>query len=140
MAFPKEVGFGSDDMGRPKVLSQNASIAQIIYNIFLMEPGTYPSQPEKGIGIRRWLYKTEDEIDSTELKKRIFENCSDLISFLEFDDVEVIFTDIEGQGVLIVILPLKVTNESMLLAFSKGEENNVYFKFQVEALTIHQRL
>lgn len=139
MSFPKEVAFGVDEFNNPKVLSSKDSLVQVLYNIFVMEPHTMPSQPEKGIGIRRYLYKYREDIDTTELKKKIFVNCTDLLPFIEFDDIDVIITDYQGQGIMLIVIPLKITDESLLLAFSIDEKNQILFKFQVETLKVINR-
>lgn len=137
MAFPKEVGFGTDDKGKPLVLDAKKSLAQLIFNMFMLDPGTYPSQPEKGIGIRRWIYKTEDEMNLDELKRLIFSNCSDLINHLELDDVRVTFVEHQGQGILLIMIPLKIDDEALLIGFNGNDKNEIQYRFQVESMKLN---
>lgn len=137
MAFLKEVAFGVDDFNKPKLLTPQESLAQILYNIFVMEEGTYPSLPHIGIGIRRYLYKYREDINITELKQKIFVNCTDLLPFVEFDDIDIIVTNYQNQGIMMIMIPLKITDETMLLAFSTDDKNEILFRFQVESIKLN---
>lgn len=137
MAGLKEVAFGVDDFQREIVLSPEESLKQILFNMFVMRPGQLPSQPRKGIDIRSYLYKTEDEIDTNELKQKILFNCSDLLTYLTLDDIVINVFDWQGQGVLFILLPLKRDNdEAILMTFQGDDKDNILFNFKVESMKI----
>lgn len=137
MAAIREVAFGVDEFQKEKILSPQESLQQILYNIFVMRPGQLPSQPDKGINIRSYLYRLEDDIDTNDLKQKIFRNCSDLLTYLTLDDIVVNVMDWQGQGILLIILPIKLDDdEAIILTFNLDDKDNIVFQFKVESMKI----
>lgn len=129
-----EIQFGLDNFQKPKVLDTKDSLAQLVVNLFLMRPGNMPSLPEAGIDINSYLYKKEADIDIEALKRKIYNQCSELFSYIQIGDVNVAITDYKGDSLLVVVLPLLASEETLLLAFKKDTSNNgVVFTYQFEA-------
>ena len=56
-----------DRYNKPAVVSDNDAINVLICTLLLLEPGSDPLHPEKGVGIRsRFRMSTEDNLDSLE--------------------------------------------------------------------------
>lgn len=135
----KEVGFGTDNFGKPKILSIQDSIAQIILNILLMRPGNIPSLPHVGINIKKYLYALEEDIDVLELKNEIYNQCTELLPVLISDDIRFYINRMDGKDVLILFLPVYIdsssnsnNDEGIMFAFTKeGAEGITYaYKYQ----------
>ena len=102
-----EVGFGPDNFGKPKVLSEKESLLQIVYNVFAAKPGNYPSMPELGIDIgSRILYLTGDTIEVEELERDIRTQLTMVIPGEKVGDVVVGVQNINGQVTVVVRVPL----------------------------------
>lgn len=137
MGSIREVGFGLDDMQNPKVLSEKDSLKQIMYNIFVSRPGTYPSQPNLGINIRDYLYRFEDDIDTEGLKAKIFMNCVDLFKIINKDDIVITTVNYKGVGMLLIAIPFMLeSKQSLLLSFGLNGDNNILYGFKVEAMKL----
>lgn len=124
-----EVGFGRDDMMRPKVLSKVESFKQIMNNIFLCRPGNFPSYPELGLDIgSRIDYVDPDDIDFVQLKEDIRGQMVTVFNLEEIGDI-VAFSlpHPDGNGNVVVIsVPLLIDTDEgadrLLAMFSKDEK------------------
>jgi phage baseplate assembly protein W len=77
------------------------ALAQTIQNILIVETGTYPNQPELGVGIENYQFEFLDNITLTELKEKIDNNLKKFIpTYLTIDfDVDLIKNNV-GKNVL----------------------------------------
>lgn len=58
-----EYTFSVDDFGDPKVLTDSEAIAVVLTRLLLLEPGTFQSHPEMGVGlVSKYRYTMEDNI------------------------------------------------------------------------------
>lgn len=137
MAVLPEVDFGLDNFKQPKVLSKKDSVVQIILSMFFLRPGNYPSMPHIGINISKYLYATEGELDPEELKRDIFNQCSELMEEISIGDVQVAIVDVNGTGTLVVVLPLTgdfndegVETNVLTLGFQQSLQGNVLFNYR----------
>ena len=46
-----------DNFNQPKIKKDNYALAQLILNLLLTEPGTYPDTPELGINIAQYQFE-----------------------------------------------------------------------------------
>lgn len=124
-----EVGFGPDNFGNPKVLSEKESLLQIVYNVFSAKPGNYPSMPEIGIDIAsRILYLTGDTIEVEELERDIKTQLSMVIPGEKLGDVIVGVQSINGQVAVVIRVPLVDdsginTGDEVIAGFSMNEKD-----------------
>jgi|GEM_PF-3379245 len=58
--FNQEALLQVDVFSRPEYRSDLESLAQVIQNIIIIEKGTYPNQPELGVGIKNYLFEIID--------------------------------------------------------------------------------
>lgn len=138
MVAIKEVGFGPDAFNEPTVYDPIESLGQILYNIFVMRPGTLPSMPEVGIDIRKYLYRLEGSINHDELREKVFQSCTELLNFIKFGDIIVKEIEIKRVLTLVVILNATISDESyaLIVAMRKGQQNEVLYNFKAESLKI----
>lgn len=134
--FGGELGFGLDGFQKQQVYDSNNSIARVLLNLLLMKPGNLPSLPHIGIDINKYLYVLEDDIDPDQLKNDIYNQCSELIPYLILGEVKVFVANYNGQGVLLINIPIQdttnVSSSSILYGFTKDYSNGVTFNYELE--------
>lgn len=131
----REVSWEVDDFGNGKTLSPADSLGSILYNIFVSEPGSSPSMPSKGVGIKNYVYLLSGEIDEAELRQKIFENCQPLFQFISPDDIRIIETTRKGQLILTILINVQIegTLTTLFLAFGKGQRSDITYQFAAKA-------
>lgn len=132
--FKSEVDFGLDNFQQPKVLSEEDSIAQVLMNLLLMKPGQLPSMPHIGIDIKSYLYSFEEDIDVSALKNKIYSQCSTVVPFLDFDNLELLVTNYKGTDVLLLIIPFSINKQQkdMLIGFYQSDIGDLLMQYQIE--------
>lgn len=71
--FKKEAILDNDNFNRPVLQDDLVALAQVIQNILIYEKGTFPNQPQLGLGIRNYLFEILDNITLTTLEDEIKE-------------------------------------------------------------------
>ena len=53
-----------NEFNKPKVLTNEAAIAQKLIEIALLNPGTYPTRPDMGLGlVRKYRYQSDTDVE-----------------------------------------------------------------------------
>lgn len=129
-----EVLFDLDNFKKPKILSLKETVVQSLVNLFFMRPGNIPSMPHIGLNITQYLYMTEREFNPEEIKAQIYNQCSELISFIVLGELNIFVTKYKEQDVLIFSIPITGIEEeevTLLLGFSNtGNGINVASQFE----------
>lgn len=63
-----------NEFNQPKVLTNEAGICQKLIELALLNPGTYPTRPDMGLGlVRNYRYQSEDDVEKMkeDFKKQI---------------------------------------------------------------------
>jgi hypothetical protein len=129
----QEVLFGLDNFHKPKMLSLKDTVAQQIINLLLMRPGNLPSLPHIGINIEQYMYRLQDDFDPEEIKQKIYNQCSELLSYISLGEVQIFITIYKGKDLLIVAIPIVGfgETENLLVAFSSSQNDvNVAYQFE----------
>lgn len=118
----REVDFGKNELGKPKILTEKESVCNIILNLLLMKPGNLPSMPHIGINIQQYLYKVENSFDVDELKNKIYAQAKELLPYVLNDGIQVFTTDQNGKSVLLINFPISIGQEedTIIYAFSNN--------------------
>lgn len=121
-----EVNFGEDNFKNQNVLNAEDSITQLLLNLLFMKPGHFPSQPGLGIDIKSYLYRNSDSIDVEDLKTAIYNQCSPLMPYLDFDEMVLTVIPYHGQSSLLLIIPFTVekTKKEIVIGFAKDSTGN----------------
>lgn len=69
--FKNEVILSRNSFHKQELWNDKLGIAQVIQNILFTEKGTYPNQPELGIGIENYLFEKVDKGTLTGLEDEI---------------------------------------------------------------------
>jgi hypothetical protein len=129
----REVDFGEDNFGDPMVLSQGDSIAQQIINILYMRPGQMPSMPHLGINIRKYMHQFFDEFDKEELKNDIIFQCREIIPYIDFDNINILTTDLEKQPTLLITIPILIDEGDTLVLGFRDYADDLTFNYQFQS-------
>ena len=118
--------FGVNNFERPKVLSVTQTYVNNLLTILLGKPGFYPSQPELGMDIEQYLYKYIDDINTTEIKAKLINQCTDFLPEIESGEFDVYKSTYNGRPMLLFKLPIIIDGKSLAMALgitinAKGE-------------------
>ena len=71
LIYKSEIFLDEDGLYNQVYRKNLNSIVQIIQNILLIEPGTYPNEPNLGVGIENYLFEQASSEVRQELNKKI---------------------------------------------------------------------
>lgn len=66
-----ELFLGMNNFNEPDYVKGKKAIAQLIYNLLFLVPGTYPSAPHMGIDIRSYLFDVLSDVLLEDLRELI---------------------------------------------------------------------
>lgn len=107
----KDPAFGVDSFNKPKILNETQTLVNNILLILVGKPGFYPSQPTLGMDIGRYLYSLEGDINTSDIKTKLVEQCSDFLECIQNGDFDVQVSTYNNNPILLFILPTVVNNE-----------------------------
>jgi len=106
------------------------ALAQTIQNLMFVEPGTYPNQPNLGVGIENYEFEFLDSATMYDLKEKVDANIKKFINtYYHIDfDVDTIKNSL-GKNVLFFIFSVSdndsYTSVSQInILFGKDKDNN----------------
>lgn len=122
--FKKELVLDKNEYNKPKELEDLLAVAQNIQNIMFIEPGTYPNQPELGVGIENYKFEFLDTSTINELEDKINKQIDKFIISTAFIkcNVSTIDNDI-NKKIILITFTIKKNNESndaIILALFKN--------------------
>ena len=105
----KELGIGLNAFNKPVEYSGIDGWVRLFVQLLFTVPGTYPTDPELGIGIQQYRYEFFDEVKS-ELESKINYQKRTYLPDIPIGDV-VLSTD-TYMGNFFIVLALKMTVDS----------------------------
>ena len=121
----KEVDYGLDNFGKPKVLSNPDSLATLIIHLLFLKPGQIPSQPNLGLNITQYLYDFSDSIDTSLLRQSITNQAPYLLEYIDVYNMTVAIKDDDnGQGILYIIIPLLLSQSLLAVGIKNNQTSN----------------
>ena len=130
----REVAFGVDSFGKPKVLSDRDSLAQLIINILYLRPGQLPSMPMLGIDIYNYITPSVGEEGLNNLSTHITKQCSVLAPYIELTGTYVKLMTYQGRPILLIIIPISYEGktETLLVGARKDTNGRVIFNYEFD--------
>ena len=128
--FKKELTMSYDNFKKPIMLENLEALAQIIQNIILIEKGTYPNQPNLGVGISNYLFELGSANTLSDLKIEIEKQISSNINAPEFTiqtDVKMIKSSQELFNSLSISIIIKYFEYSNNDIEEKSTSFNILF-------------
>jgi phage baseplate assembly protein W len=90
MPIDVRLPIGSDEQGVVSMLSTSAeSVQQQIRNILLTNPGERIFDASYGVGLKRILFETNNQLTISQLIERINQQLRSYASFIEIKDIKV---------------------------------------------------
>ena len=123
--------FGTNDYGKPKMLTENQTLANNFLMLLLGKPGFFPSLPMIGIDISRYLYMFVDDINIDELKSKIAVQCTDFLPAIRQGDFDIQKTTFRDRTLLMFSLPAisDTNNVPVMLGVTTDTSGNVIYRF-----------
>jgi len=69
--FRNEALLDSDVFNKPMYRTNLEALAQVIQNLLIYEPGTFPNDPELGVGIADYMFELADDITLRQISDNI---------------------------------------------------------------------
>lgn len=116
----------------PTQLTQVQAWAQLMTNLIFLQPGTYPSMPEMGVGIEEYQYDFLDEV-ITELSARIISQQQTYLPDLPLRAVTIEPYDYEGLRILLIHLTFytDMGNASVAVAVNASPGSRHFLDFDI---------
>ena len=128
----KELQLSINSFDNPTELSDLKAWSQLILELIFLEPGTFPSYPEMGVGIENYDFDFIDEA-VTDLTSKITEQQTKYLK-----DVPLTAVTIEPatvQGVVVLLIQLTFTtpagSANSAIAIKKSSTSRNYLDFEV---------
>lgn len=122
--YKKELSLSLNPFGRPREYSGKAAWAHLIMNLIMMEPGTYPSQPNMGVGLNRFSYQTIDTWAS-EVQSLINDQIKTYLPDIPLENIKLIdHTNEKGNYVIFQITFSDEIGEDRCVAVATEQKNN----------------
>lgn len=116
----------------PTELTGIKAWSQLILQLIFLEPGTIPSYPEMGIGIRNFESEFLDDAIA-ELNARIINQKNLYLKDVPLSGVTTVKREINGESVLLVQLTFSVSgqNQNSVIAINATPESKHFLDFDV---------
>lgn len=126
----KDPAFGLNDFKEPKILNVDRTLVNCVMMILCGKPGFYPSIPDLGMDVRKYLYNFDDEVDLDEIRATLINQCSDLITEVDSGNIDVQQIVKNEQKILVFILPtIKDSESSLILGVSLDKKGKLIYDF-----------
>jgi len=126
----KEIGLGINAFNRPTEYAGINAWVRLITQLFFTIPGTYPSDPEMGIGIQTFRYNFFDEVKD-KLKTAIRNQTRKYLPDIPLGGIEVTNARIQGKDILVVTLSFMVTDSDLQTAYVAVDVASKTIKYEV---------
>jgi len=94
LSFKKEMLLATDGLNSQLFYSDGLAVAQIIQNLIIIEPGTYPNKPDLGVGIKNYLFEFLTADTKSSISSKIKTQINEFIPITNsYIDVSVISKD-----------------------------------------------
>lgn len=127
----KDPAYGVNSFNKPKILNETQTLVNNLVLVLTGKPGFYPSQPTLGMDISQYLYSFDDEINVTDIKNKLVEQCSDFLDCIKNGDFDVMITHHNEKPMLVFKLPMVVDNSytELVLGVSTSPTGELIYNF-----------
>ncbi|ALN97966.1 putative baseplate protein [Bacillus phage vB_BpuM-BpSp] len=128
--FKDELLLEKNNFGSNASRKKLEALAQTIQNIIIIERGTYPNQPELGVGIENYQFEFSDDITMNELKSSISNQIERFIPNNDIVDFEInTIKNKSNRSVLFIQFLVSGNDEyqsvyTLNLVFGKDRDNS----------------
>lgn len=128
----REVTFDIDKRREPVLLSEEDTIANTIIMALFLKPGQNPALSDAGVDIRKYIYKTTDEINSSQIRADLVKTCGNQLINTSIRNLAIASQVIDNVPSMIIQLNLIVSGEDRILAIGMQElsKNRVHLNYK----------
>ena len=94
--------FELNAFNEPKIRSELGTVKDVVLFILFAKPGQYPSLPHIGLDIESMLYSFYDEIQETDLKRKIIDQCEAVGVYFSDGTVDIKKVIYQGKPSIII--------------------------------------
>ena len=126
----RELGLSLDSFAKPLEMSDATAWSQLMLNLIFLQPGTYPSIPEMGVGIENYQYDFVDEVIS-ELSASIITQQQTYLPDIPLSGLKISQMELKGQPVLVIQMYFTTKEGSYTNAIALNTRNRKFLDFEV---------
>lgn len=123
--FGKELYFNLDKNNN--ISEEKIALAQTVQNLCLIEPGTYPNNPDLGLGIENYEFEFLDNTTINRLKTELEEQISKFIITKYVINSNILTTKYGNKNLLIVAIKIADDNNDGENYTENDEPINIVF-------------
>ena len=128
----KELQLSINSFDNPTELTGIKAWSQLILQLIFMQPGTYPSLPEMGVGIEDYQYDFMDDVLS-QLAADIIQQQRTYLSDIPLTAVTVEPRDVRGETIMLIMLTFDVERgeQTSVIAVNASPKSRHFLDFDV---------
>ena len=129
----RELQLSINSFDNPTELSDVKAWSQLILQLLFLEPGTYPSIPEMGIGIEKYQYDFIDEVVS-ELSAAILNQQQTYLKDIPLTSVQVAPATVNKETILLIQLTFDAgrgSEQKSVIAVNASPKSRNFLDFDV---------
>ena len=105
--FKNEIILEKSSFNSTEFRKDKIALAQVIQNILFIEPGTYPNQPNLGVGIENYLFEKMDNSTLIEIENAIKEQIDQFCPSEYIVTSNVTTQKIKNNSILLISFSIK---------------------------------
>jgi len=129
MKFKKELFLDVNNFIKPVERDDVVALAQVIQNLLIYEKGTFPNQPNLGIGISNYLFEFGDDQGIMELESEINRQINNFIDVFNINvqiDIKLI-PNTKNKNINTLSIRFLISRKFMGEKISEEQEDTTYF-------------
>lgn len=128
----KELQLSVNSFDNPTELTDVKAWSQLVLQLIFLDPGTFPSYPEMGVGIRNYEFEFMDDVMS-ELSAKILNQKNLYLKDLPLSAVTINKTTIKGEAILLIQLTFTVSgqNANSVIAINASPSSRHFLDFEI---------
>lgn len=129
----KELQLSINSFDNPTELTGIKAWSQLMLQLIFMEPGTYPSLPDMGVGIESYQYDFMDDILS-QLSAKIIQQQRDYLSDIPLTAVTIEPRTVNGETIMLIQLSFDLGRQgegTSVIAVNASPSSRHFLDFDV---------
>lgn len=128
----REVTFQIDKRREPVLLSEEDTLVNTIIRALFLKPGQNPVNPDAGVDIRKYIYKTTDEIDSSQIRADLILTCGSQLINTSIQNLAIASELVDGIRSMIIQIDIKIDDKAKILAIGMQQlaNNRIHLNYK----------
>ena len=125
--------YGIDSFGNPKMYSDTETVARNILTILFGRELAYPTMPNFGMDIPKYILTMYDEINEDDLKNELMSHCThfkEVVQDGEFDVIKTVLKDSYGNDAPSILFKIptqiKFMSKTLIIGITAAERHVTY--------------